>query len=145
MSRQSLTRVSFKSFGVGLMCLASCAAVANDEHKNDRDTVTPIKHVIVLIGENRTFDNVYGTYVPRHGQSIWNLRSKGIVKTDGSPGANASLAAQSTLKAIPSAYFIFQAASNKAPYATLPPPNTAYVPAVGVTLAQITQDPGASE
>lgn len=138
--------ISFKLFGVGLMCLASCTTLANEtERHSDRDTVTPIKHVIVLIGENRTFDNVYGTYVPRHGQSIWNLHSKGIVKADGSPGPNANLAAQSALKSIPNAYFIFQPASNKAPYATLPPPNTSYVPAVGVTLAQITQDPGASE
>lgn len=25
-------------------------------------TVTPIKHVIVIIGENRTFDHVFATY-----------------------------------------------------------------------------------
>src|SRR5439155_832648 len=29
---------------------------------------TPIKHVIVLIGENRTFDHTFGTYAPRDGQ-----------------------------------------------------------------------------
>jgi phospholipase C len=33
-------------------------------------TATPIKRVIVIIGENRTFDNVYGTYVPKHGQHV---------------------------------------------------------------------------
>ena len=27
-------------------------------------TSTPIKHVIVLIGENRTFDHLFATYVP---------------------------------------------------------------------------------
>jgi phospholipase C len=107
-------------------------------------TATPIKHVIVLIGENRTFDNIYGTYVPRRGQHVSNLRTKGIVQEDGSPGPNAALASQVSLNAIPASYFIHQPASNKTPYTTLPPPNTAYVPAVGVTLAEIAQDPGDS-
>jgi Phospholipase C len=52
-------------------------------------TATPIKHVIVIIGENRTFDNVYGTYVPKDGQRIANLLSRGIVNPDGTPGWNA--------------------------------------------------------
>ena len=29
---------------------------------NDNNTTTPIKHVIVIIGENRTFDHVFATY-----------------------------------------------------------------------------------
>jgi phospholipase C len=107
-------------------------------------TATPIKHVIVLIGENRTFDNIYGTYVPRPGQHVSNLRSNGIVRRDGSAGPNAALASQVSLKTIPASYFIHQPVANKTPYATLPPPNTAYVPAVGVTLAQIAKDPGDS-
>src|SRR5262252_1698554 len=57
-------------------------------------TATPIKHVIVIIGENRTFDNVYATYVPRHGQHVANLLSKGIVNADGSPGPNSAAAQQ---------------------------------------------------
>ena len=31
---------------------------------------TPIKHVIVIIGENRSFDHVFATYVPKHGQTV---------------------------------------------------------------------------
>src|SRR5262252_5802952 len=68
---------------------------AQDDNRQDgsrdqreRRTATPIKHVIVLIGENRTFDNIYGTYVPRHGQHVSNLLSKGIVNADGTPGPN---------------------------------------------------------
>jgi phospholipase C len=57
-------------------------------------TSTPIKHVIIIIGENRTFDHVYGTYEPRNGQTVWNLLSEGIVKKDGTPGENFSLSAQ---------------------------------------------------
>ncbi len=31
-------------------------------HNNDRRTTSPIKHVIVIMGENRTFDHVFATY-----------------------------------------------------------------------------------
>jgi acid phosphatase len=55
---------------------------------------TPIRHLIVVIGENMSFDNLYGTYEPTPGQTVANLLSKGIVKADGSPGPHSSLAAQ---------------------------------------------------
>jgi phospholipase C len=64
----------------------------------DRDayrTATPIKHIIVIIGENRSFDHVFATYKPRHGETVSNLLSKGIVREDGTPGPNFSLASQS--------------------------------------------------
>ena len=48
-------------------------------------TETPIKHIILIIGENRTFDHVFATYRPRHGQSVFNLLSEGIVNADGIP------------------------------------------------------------
>ena len=57
-------------------------------------TTTPIKHVIVIVGENRTFDNLFATYKPQGKQRIDNLLSKGIVKADGSPGPNFHLAQQ---------------------------------------------------
>src|SRR5262245_33739596 len=92
------------SVGTVLAALMSCGLAAADDGK-DQDgkdhgvkTATPIKHVIILIGENRTFDNVYGTYVPKHGQTVWNLLSRGIVNTDGSPGPNKDAAEQFTLK-----------------------------------------------
>jgi phospholipase C len=125
--------------------LLSGPAFANGDHDSGNGrTATPIKHVIVLIGENRSFDNIYGTYEPRDGQSVSNLRTKKIVREDGSLGTRAGLAAQVALNTIPSQYFIHQPASNKSPYATLPAPNTSYLPAVGVTLPQITVDPGDS-
>ena len=34
----------------------------------DRETRTPIKHVVVIVGENRSFDHVYATYKPKHGR-----------------------------------------------------------------------------
>ena len=63
-------------------------------HNNDRRTTSPIKHVIVIIGENRTFDHVFATYQPRPGEHVDNLLSKGIVNKDGSPGPNYGRAAQ---------------------------------------------------
>ena len=51
-------------------------------------TATPIKHVIVLIGENWSFDSLYATFRPRFGQSVQNLLSRGIVNADGTPGPN---------------------------------------------------------
>lgn len=68
-------------------------AVAED---HSRGTRTPIQHVIVIIGENRTFDHVFATYKPKKGESVDNLLSKGIVNEDGTPGPNFALAAQSS-------------------------------------------------
>src|SRR5216684_945298 len=89
MRRQSTT-----ALGTVLVALMSCGLAAADDH-GDRDdaahrvkTDTPIKHLIVLIGENRTFDHIFATYQPKHGQTISNLLWKGIIKPDGTPGKN---------------------------------------------------------
>ncbi len=42
--------------------------------------------MIVIIGENRSFDHVFATYKPKNGETVWNLLSKGIIKSDGTPG-----------------------------------------------------------
>lgn len=57
-------------------------------------TATPIRHVILIIGENRTFDDLFATFEPRQGQRVWNLLSEGIVRADGSPGPNFERARQ---------------------------------------------------
>ena len=44
--------------------IAAAAAAAGESGSNDGKTTTPIKHVIVIIGENRTFDHLFATYVP---------------------------------------------------------------------------------
>src|ERR1700734_3480911 len=51
-------------------------------------TATPIKHVIVIIGENRSFDHVFATYVPTRGNSVHNLLSEGIVQLDAHKNAD---------------------------------------------------------
>jgi phospholipase C len=86
-------------------------------------TTTPFKHVIVIIGENRTFDHVYATYKPKAGETISNLLSKGIVKANGKPGPNYSLSAQFSAvdgtSAGTSTYAI--SPQSKSIYSTLPP------------------------
>lgn len=84
-------------------------------------TTTPIKHVIVIIGENHTFDNVFATYVPRGHQSVMNLLSEGIIKPDGSPGPNFGKTAQNTASDT-ATYSLTPTQTGT--YATLPPPNT---------------------
>ncbi len=72
----------------------AAAAPIGGAHDNDRKTDSPIKHVIVIIGENRTFDHLFATYKPRDGEYVDNLLSKGIIREDGSPGPNYTKAAQ---------------------------------------------------
>jgi phospholipase C len=87
--RTGLVSTAIFQFAVG-----SAFAQAADASSHDADTSTPIKHVIVIIGENRSFDHVFATYVPKKGQTVWNLLSEGIVKADGTPGPNFPLAEQ---------------------------------------------------
>src|SRR6516225_7032186 len=71
--------------------LAQTAALSGPPFgPNSRDLVThtPIKHVIIIIGENWTFDSIFATYAPKAGETVWNYLSKGIVKPDGTPGPN---------------------------------------------------------
>src|SRR5580658_4485020 len=60
--------------------------------------VSPIKHVIVIIGENRSFDHVFATYQPQPGQTVHNLLSEGIISLDANknaiPGPNFDKAQQ---------------------------------------------------
>jgi phospholipase C len=89
----------------------------------DRQTRSPIKHVIVIIGENRTFDHVYATYKPKGRQQVWNLLARRIVNEDGSPGPNYAAAHQ--LSAVDTAADGYQLSpGSKAVYPTLPPPRT---------------------
>jgi phospholipase C len=74
--------------------VTTAALAATPLGTNDLNTITPIKHVIVIYGENRSFDHLFATYSPKRGETVNNLLSEGIVKADGSPGPNFSKAAQ---------------------------------------------------
>lgn len=82
-------------------------------------TTTPIQHVIVVIGENQTFDGLFGGYAPAAGQSARNLLSEGIINADGTPGPHFALAAQS--KGAPLQAYALQP-ERAGSYATLPQP-----------------------
>ncbi len=86
--------------------------------------VTPIEHVIVVIGENVTFDTLYGAYKPAKGK-VSNLLSNKIINADGTPGSNFVMARQFQ-GSNPSVQGTFNLYSTKpkiaAPYANLPQP-----------------------
>jgi len=101
----------------------------DDGKKTQIKTETPIKHVIVLIGENRTFDHLFATYQPKHGESISNLLSKGIINSNGGPGPNFALAQQfQAVAPFRTDFFISLRDNEKAPYQTLPVPTLNFAP-----------------
>ena len=87
-------------------------------------TTTPIKHVIVIIGENHSFDNVFATYQPPRGQHVQNLLSEGIVTKNGTPGPKAAKAEQFTASDT-TTYSLTPKITGA--YKVLPQPNTTYV------------------
>ncbi|WP_367161226.1 alkaline phosphatase family protein (plasmid) [Kozakia baliensis] len=89
-------------------------------------TQTPIEHIVLIIGENHSFDNLYGTYVPKKGEKVDNILSKKIVNIDGTPGPNFPQAAQRQSQGSDT-YQI--APSNKTDYTKLPPPALSGTPA----------------
>jgi phospholipase C len=82
---------------------------------------TPIQHVIVIVGENRTFDHIFATYEPKKGEGINNLLSEHIVNADGTPGSNFVFAQQYSADATDSATFQL-APKKKTLYPVLPAP-----------------------
>jgi phospholipase C len=98
------------------------AAEAQTSSLSKTPTLTPIKHLIVVVGENRSFDNVFATYVPSDPrQSVWNLLSQGIVDKTGAPGLNAAKALQRQATD-PTTYQ--SAPSITGAFSTLPQPST---------------------
>jgi phospholipase C len=117
-ARQHITvGTSLFALLVNLGAPFTSAAQESDKHSK---TATPIKHVIVIIGENRTFDHVFATYQPKRGETISNLLSKGIVNADGTPGPNFSLASQSSANDSSTDGFQLNPSNNTA-YSVLPP------------------------
>jgi phospholipase C len=116
--------------GVFIVLMSGGPIMADDDDRDAGKTATPIKHVIILIGENRTFDNIYGMYRPRNGQSVSNLLSKGFVNSAGDTVLNTKAQQfQVNLPLSSATYFIdFHATPGKTPYSFLPLPNVAYAP-----------------
>jgi phospholipase C len=123
--------------GVSLVALianlgAPLPAAAQTPKAEQNLTTSPIKHVIVIIGENRSFDHVFATYQPKNGQTVSNLLSKGIITADGKPGLNYSLSAQ--YSAVDDSTYAISPGS-KTIYTNIPPvvaggPTNPYIPTV---------------
>ena len=99
-------------------------AASQPQHSPDSKTATPIKHVIVIIGENRSFDHVFATYVPKDGERIHNLLSEHIIKLDANkhavPGPNFKKAQQ--LFATDTDTFLLSPPTEEYPHDVLPAP-----------------------
>jgi phospholipase C len=128
--RAAVTAVSVASFVGAPMMQAFAQTQVQDAKKSApaaAATISPITHVIMIIGENRTFDHVFATYTPKHGETINNLLSEGIVTEEGAPGPNFARAAQSSASDTKT-YQI--SPGGKAAYKTLPVPLTDGAPSV---------------
>jgi phospholipase C len=136
--RTSLLALSV--YGLGVSAHETDADVAVDQLR----TATPIKHVIIIVGENRSFDHLFATYVPKHkDEHVLNLLSEKIVNADGSPGRNFGMGQQFEVTAAPNGgkFFISADQSAKRLYTFLPPPDIGGVPKVS-SLAFILTLPG---
>src|SRR5947207_3468693 len=85
-------------------------------------TRTPIKHVIVIVGENRSFDHLFATYVPKSADTVNNLLSERIINSDGTPGTNFSQATQFSADITGSTTFELSPTTGKSAYLTLTAP-----------------------
>ena len=116
--RRSLGTVSWLAMAANLLAPA-IACAAPPVSPADVHTATPVKHVIVIYGENRSFDHLFATYTPVSADTALNLLSEGIVNADGTPGRNYNQALQ--FQATDTTTFSVAPAKQQ-PYETLPPP-----------------------
>jgi len=124
-----------EKFTAGILTVAMSAfgfatpARAGDDLDKPVDklkTATPIKHVIIIVGENRSFDHLFATYVPKEKRErVLNLLSEGIINADGTPGPNFAKSHQYQIVSAPNGGKFFSSAdlANKQLYATLPAPD----------------------
>jgi len=122
----SLLRAGVKNAGVAAALFSTvlnpiAPLTASAENPSSKP-VSPIQHVIVIVGENRSFDHLFATYVPKEGESVNNLLSEGIVNADGTPGANYSKALQFRANITGATTFQLSPTMGKVPYVKLPAP-----------------------
>jgi len=148
MNARQITIAAARAVRTGLVSAAifqlavgnAFAAEKPQSESRDSETATPIKHVIVIIGENRSFDHVFATYVPKKGQKVWNLLSEGIVNADGTPGPNFDKAQQMAAQDEASDGFVLAPTKGDFPGNLLPAPlvggpKDSYIPNDSLTTA----------
>ncbi len=89
---------------------------------DDNRTSTPIKHVIIIVGENRTFDHIFATYKPKAGESVNNLLSEKIITESGAPGTNYAQANQYSADVTGHSLYELSPTAGKTLYPILPVP-----------------------
>ncbi len=125
MTRKFIHQAVATGAAVAVTVMMTAAAAGSAPHASPGPrTTTPIKHVVVIIGENHSFDNVFATYQPPRRQKIWNLLSEGIVTKSGAPGPNFGKAIQLTASNTKT-YSLTPKITGA--YKPLPRPNTTYV------------------
>jgi phospholipase C len=152
MNIRNLASQTVSGLRLGMTALAmlqlSCGfTVANalDSQTRSNQTTSPIKHVIVIIGENRSFDHVFATYQPRSGHTVWNLLSEGIVNKDGTPGPNFFKAEQHAAADPTADAFLLSPAKSSFPNNHLPAPLNggpvdSYIKGDSLELAQVSEN-----
>ncbi|SHH17549.1 alkaline phosphatase family protein [Bradyrhizobium erythrophlei] len=137
----------FGLLGVSLATLALSPGVRAEDANNQIKTASPIKHVIIIVGENRSFDHLFATYVPKSREErVLNLLSEHIVKADGTPDEKFDRAHQFQVTSAPNgaSFFISAGSANKSLYSKLPAPDLGGVQApTGLPILSIPGgDPG---
>jgi phospholipase C len=139
-------RTGLVSTAIFQLALGNAFAAENRQPPSrDNDTSTPIKHVIVIIGENRSFDHVFATFVPKNPHvHVHNLLSQGIVNADGTPGPNFAKAAQSAATDKKPDTFLLSPSKSSFPGDVLPTPlvggpEDSYIAGDSLTLAKQSQ------
>ena len=127
MKLKKFTAPLLKGTRVGLAAIAMLqfsivGPFASSAQADERETQSPIKHVIVIVGENRSFDHIFATYQAKDGQYVDNLLSKKIIKEDGTPGPNYSEAEQYAPDVTGSTIYEVSPKTKKALYPFLPAP-----------------------
>jgi hypothetical protein len=105
------------------LCLSAAVLVASADAQTSHTPSTPIQHLIVIVGENHSYDNLFGAYQPSSGQKTQNLLYEGIIGADGSPGPNWAKAQQWQAQDTENYSITPQ---RRQPYASVPQPNTTF-------------------
>jgi phospholipase C len=135
-TRRNRRKWAVSAAALSVTLAAATAGLASETQDHNQAealvrTESPIKHVIILIGENRGTDHTFGVYKPKgRGQTISNILMKGIVNEDGSPGPNFAQAQQFQVAPQP-AFYIGAPKNAKTLYGNrgqMPQPNTAGAP-----------------
>src|ERR1700685_1585685 len=97
---------------ISAMVFSAATQAADSTNSVDATrTASPIKHVIIIVGENRSFDHLFATYVPRHREeTVKNLLSEKIINADGTPGPHFAKAHQYQITAAPNGGHFFGSA-----------------------------------